>query len=103
MRTITFILLILFFCISLYTGLYADDVTYFLGEQICELLLLSIIAINVNGINRIISVALFILCLGELVDEVMGRNTVTMKHDYLFPIIALIVTCYLTWNYLKKK
>lgn len=69
------------------------DRLYFLGEQLCEVVLLSVIYKNaINHKIAILSKSLLILSVCEMLDEVLQNNITAAINDYALAIAALFYT-----------
>lgn len=67
------------------------DRLYFLGEQLCEVVLLSVIYKNaINHKIAILSKSLLVLSVLEMLDEVLQNNITAMLNDYAVVFAALI-------------
>lgn len=95
-------ILITYVIISLYIGYFANDRLYYIGDQICECLLVTALVINlpVRTFTRHFAEAILVLCVFELIDELLNRNTEVFWNDYVGVILAAI---YLLWRTLQKK
>lgn len=99
--------LILFLIIGIYIGYCGNDAVYFLGAQICEVILLGLVISLTNSEQRILKAIAsggFILSTFELIDEVRGINAQPNVNDFIGLIMGLSSILYLLiqWRILKK-
>lgn len=96
--------LILFLIIGIYIGYCGNDAVYFLGAQICEVILLGLIISLSSSTLKAIASGGFILSTFELIDEVRGINAQPNVNDFIGLIMGLSSILYLLiqWRILKK-
>lgn len=93
-------LLIAWALVNLYSSHFAGDKGYFLAQQVCELLILILVAyISPKDNYRILVSGLIFLSIGELVQELQKLNLTPFHMDYINLIFAGIGVLY----YIKKR
>lgn len=108
-----FICLVAYAAFSLHAGYFAS---YRDEEDICNQIshvfaMLSVMCFyfiptpspQFGVINKYFSLALVILTIAELIDEVGKANGAVKVHDIAFPIITVLLTALFAWSSLKKK
>lgn len=92
----TYILLWVFAVVSIATGLIVHtdlpDSTYYIGEQLSEILLLYVLYTFIPNKNiRVLLKGLLFLSFSEMIDEVSGKNLSFRVNDYVLAFVVLYI------------
>lgn len=83
-EVLIFILLSAYICLQVYMGFYADDITYFIADQYCYIILLIVAYLRpLHFINLLYISVILILSGCELWQEYNRENKLYQAADYL--------------------